>query len=208
MSSKPNLFALLCYFVVFCLCLSQCDSSPVDEDIALHVPRGFVSNLDIETNSQLVHFGPFVGYYFCPKDPQDLTYLEFVCFNERSFYTKDLPANIRLFKGEAKLVSLPPDAIPEMPEKERMHPVFSADIPHQWLETRPNPQEEFVHFHSCYDANGPVHKGYWLRHIALESFTYDMGGRVGPNSPLYHRVKSGVDKDFPMVVEFDRGPSD
>ena len=48
--------------------------------------------------------------------------------------------------------------------------------------------------------------GYWLRHVAVSEFTYDMGGRVGKESPLYHRVRKGPDRDFAGIVEFDRGP--
>jgi hypothetical protein len=33
-----------------------------------------------------------------------------------------------------------------------------------------------------------------------------MGGRVGKDSPLYHRVSSGPDRDFARIIEFDRGP--
>ena len=63
-----------------------------------------------------------------------------------------------------------------------------------------------MHFHSCYNSQGPVLTGYWLRHEARAEFTYDMGGRVGPDSPLYHKVNSGVDKAFGRIIEFDRGP--
>jgi hypothetical protein len=63
-----------------------------------------------------------------------------------------------------------------------------------------------VHFHSCYNGIGPVLIGYWLRHTAAADFTYDMGGRVAENSPLYHRVQKGVDRDFAKIIEFDKGP--
>ena len=89
---------------------------------------------------------------------------------------------------------------------ERIQPVFPKDIPPGWLATRPPPQEEFVHFHSAYDATGPVRTGYWLRHRAVAAFTYDMGGRVNAGSVLYHRVERGTDLTFPPLVEFDRGP--
>ena len=48
--------------------------------------------------------------------------------------------------------------------------------------------------------------GYWIRHVAVSDFTYDMGGRVGKESPLYHRVRKGPDRDFARIIEFDRGP--
>jgi hypothetical protein len=196
--------------VVICLALLLgtfgCPDKEVDET-PLFVPRGFVSVLEINTAGDLVRFGPFVGYYFCPPRPDDLGTLEFVCFNERSFYTKDIPGNVRLFEGQAVAASLPSETVPKPVPGKRMQPVFSGQIPDAWLETRPQPQDEFTHFHSCYDANGPVHHGYWLRHIALTSFTYDMGSKVGPESPLYHQVRPGVDKQFPRIVEFDKGPA-
>ena len=179
-----------------------------DKDPApLQVPRGFVSTLDIEVADHVVRFGPFVGYYFRPTDPQDLSRLAFVCFNEDAFYTQDVPANTLLFSGDARRVTLPKGPLPKPEPGERMKPVFSEDIPAAWLQTRPKPRDEYVHFHSCYDANGAVKYGYWLRHVAETDFTYDMGGRVGRDSPLYHTVTAGVDKAFPRVVEFDKGPS-
>jgi len=59
---------------------------------------------------------------------------------------------------------------------------------------------------SCYDATGPVRAGCWFRHEARASFTYDMGGRVGPGSPLYHEVTPEPDREFARIIEFDRGP--
>jgi hypothetical protein len=49
--------------------------------------------------------------------------------------------------------------------------------------------------------------GYWIRHVAVSEFTYDMGGRVGKKSPLYHRVRKGPDREFARIIEFDRGPA-
>jgi hypothetical protein len=40
----------------------------------------------------------------------------------------------------------------------------------------------------------------------MAAFTYDMGGRVGPDSVLYHKVMPGSDKAFARIIEFDRGP--
>lgn len=81
-----------------------------------------------------------------------------------------------------------------------------AHSPSPWIDSRPEPRDEFLHFHSCYDARGPVLTGYWLRHEAVSEFTYDMGGRVDRESPLYHEVRPGTDKDFARIIEFDSGP--
>ena len=172
---------------------------------ALDLPRGYVSTLEIELNDRILGFGPFVGYYFKPDIPGDFGRLKFVCFNEQSFYTTDLPVNSKLFEGEAVLTVLT-DTTFDIPDANRINPVFFPDTPLVWLKNRPEPQDEFVHFHSCYDAKGSVLTGYWLRHRAIASFTYDMGGRVGPNSPLFHEVIPGIDTRFAHIVEFDRGP--
>jgi hypothetical protein len=169
------------------------------------VPRGYVSVLQIEKGDRLLGFGPFVGYYFRPESTDDLSRVHLVCFNERSFYTKDVAENAKLFEGEARLVELA-DLNTPLPDSDRINPVYFSDAPPQWLENRPEPKDEFLHFHSCYDAEGPVLAGYWIRHEAMATFTYDMGGRVGPDSPLYHQVEPGVDKEFARIVEFDRGP--
>lgn len=170
------------------------------------VPRGYISEVRVEDGDRLLNFGPFVGYYFKPDTPGDFTRLEFVCFNERSFYTRDLPENAKLYEGTAVLTHLP-SADFEMPESSRINPVYFSKAPARWLETRPEPKDVFVHFHSCYDAQGAVLAGYWIKHDAVAEFTYDMGGRVGPDSPLYHKVTPGTDRDFARIIEFDYGPN-
>ena len=193
-----------CLAVCLCLAFFSLETSRAAE--ADEIPRGAMQRLIVEHQGQVFEFGPFVGYYFWPEDPKDLTRLNFACRNEKQFYTRDLPADTLLFTGQARFACLPNDA-PYNPEKgRRMRPVFGDDIPKRWLEARPEPREEFLHFHSCYNARGAAACGYWLRHVAEETFTYDMGGRVGPDSVLYHQVQPGVDKDFPLIVEFDRGP--
>ena len=187
-----------------CLLIAACDRA-AQEPAALEVPRGFVSEIRVEDRGRVLGFGPFVGYYFKPQNREDLTRLEFVCFNERAFYTKDLPENARLFTGTAVLTRLPETGF-QIPENARINPVFFPDAPDSWLATRPEPKDAFVHFHSCYDAQGPVLTGYWIRHNGAASFTYDMGGRVGPDSPLYHEVTPGIDRDFARIIEFDHGP--
>ncbi|MDY6824293.1 MAG: hypothetical protein SWH68_10945 [Thermodesulfobacteriota bacterium] len=176
------------------------------EAISLSVPRGYVATVELDMDGRRVGFGPFVGYYFKPEEPADLTRLEFVCFNEQLFYTRDMPENAKLFEGEAVFTRLP-EADMSLPAEHRINPVFFPDVPEKWLQTRPSPQDAFLHFHSCYDAAGPVRAGYWIRHEGMATFTYDMGGRVGPDSPLYHKVQPGVDKAFARIMEFDRGPA-
>jgi len=153
----------------------------------------------------MVGFGPFVGYYFRPVDPRDLGRLSFVCFNEKRFYSSDMPDGAKLYEGTAVLVTLPAADI-AIPAQDRINPVFFQEAPEGWRNSRPEPQDEFVHFHSGYDSTGPVLTGYWIRHVAVSEFTYDMGGRVGKESPLYHRVRRGPDRDFARIIEFDRGP--
>jgi hypothetical protein len=185
-----------------------CGSGSRGEEVELEVPRGYMAILTVEQEGRVYGFGPFVGYYFRPEDPHDLSRLRFVCLNEGGFYSAESAKNERLFEGEAILVSLPDIGVKPPSGSERIQPVFFEDAPAEWLETRPEPQNEFVHFHSCYDARGPVLRGYWLRHKGVVDFTYDMGGRVGPDSPLYHEVRKEVDRDFARIVEFDSGPGE
>lgn len=177
--------------------------------VALEVPRGYQAELRIERQARVARFGPFVGYYFRaenPDDPGDLSRLSFVCFNEEGFYSSDAPVNARLFSGEAVLADLPGPRS-RMPEPEgRITPVFFEQAPQAWLDTRPEPRKSYLHFHSLHDGAGARMDGYWLAHRAEASFTYDMGGRVGPESPLYHQVNPGPDRAFAPIVEFDRGP--
>ncbi len=193
----PVLFTAVC-------ALGACgpDQRPALE---LQVPRGYVNTLRIETSGGILSFGPFVGYYFAPQSPSDLTRLRLVCFNERSFYTRDLAENARLFEGEARFAVLP-EADFEVAAADRINPVYFSQAPPAWPASRPEPQDEFVHFHSCYNHAGFVTAGYWIRHVGVAEFTYDMGGRVSSSSPLFHRVEPGPDKKFARIIEFDRGP--
>jgi hypothetical protein len=169
------------------------------------VPHGYMARLEQVHDGRMIGFGPFVGYYFRPDDPRDLRRLQFICFNENRFYSSDMPDGAKLFEGTAVRTSLP-EADIAIPTQERINPVFFPEAPEAWRNTRPEPQDVFVHFHSGYNGVGPVRTGYWLRHVAVADFTYDMGGRVGKESPLYHRVHKGPDRDFARIVEFDRGP--
>jgi len=199
-SPKLNFIAVLLLLLV--ACNGSQSSTPTK------VPRGYFSVLRMVENGRQIHFGPFVGYYFKPENPNDLSRLAFICLNERQFYTKDLLNGALLYEGEAIRTFLPPIISIPQSNGERILPIFEDRIPDAWLATRPEPQNEFIHFHSGYNASGPVFTGYWLRHQAIAAFTYDMGGRVGPQSTLYHRVEPGPDLHFARIVEFDFGPSE
>jgi hypothetical protein len=196
----PIKYGLIAWTILLAACSGEQGQEPAE------IPRGYYATLRLVQDGRQLHFGPFVGYYFKPLDPGDFSRMDFICLNERQFYTKDLPDSAKLYEGEAIQTSLPQDIPLPSAQGDRLHPVFDRDIPAAWWATRPPPQEEFIHFHSCYDAAGPVHTGYWLRHRAVTAFTYDMGGRVRPESVLYHRVTIGTDREFARIVEFDRGP--
>ncbi|MGC9518105.1 MAG: hypothetical protein ACP5FP_00405 [Desulfuromonadaceae bacterium] len=168
------------------------------------IPRGYYAQLEITHQGQILNFGPFVGYYFKPVSGADTSHLEFMCFNTDQFYTDDLPGEALLFRGEAQLTTLP-DVRPIPRSDQRITPVFAPDAPAEWLATRPAPQNEFIHFHSTYDHGGATYTGYWLRHDPVRKFTYNMGGRLSEDSPLYHEVEPGSSPDFPAIIEFDRG---
>lgn len=206
MRTLRDLRQILLIAVAILLAGSGCTGPPEqNRSAALDVPEGYVSRLEVHVGDRLYGFGPFVGYYFSPVNPDDLTQLNFVCYNENLFYTRDLPQNTLLFSGDALLTKLSDMGFP-LPSEDRINPVFFADVPPAWVNSRPHPQEQYRHFHSCYDALGPVRTGYWLRHKGEAPFTYDMGGRVGPDSPLYHEVNSGIDDQFATIMEFDTGP--
>ena len=185
---------------VFAGC-SESGPEPSSPDI----PRGYMPTLEIEMNGHLLRFGPFAGYYFKPRTPDDFSRLAVLCFNEDFFYTRDRPDNALLFKGDAALTTLEPVDAPKE-GTQRIVPIFFHQAPRTWLQSRPDPKNEFIHFHSCYDKSGPVLTGYWLRHTAVAAFTYNMGERINKKSPLYHMVKPGIDKNFAKIIEFDRGP--
>jgi len=172
---------------------------------AVVVPHGYMARLEQVHDGRMIGFGPFVGYYFRPENPRDLSRLRFVCFNDNRFYSSDMPDGAMLYEGTAVRTTLPPADV-VIPTSERINPVFFPEAPEAWRNTRPEPRDDFVHFHSAYDAAGPVLTGYWLRHAAVADFTYDMGGRVEQGGSLYHRVHKGPDRDFAKIVEFDRGP--
>jgi hypothetical protein len=208
MSALGRKSAAAAAVLIIGLVLGACSERPGDippEKPA--VPRGYVDRLEIAAADRMLSFGPFVGYYFKPASRGDFEGLDFVCFNERSFYTRDLPANAPLFEGRAVWRELPEgDRTVPPAGGARIVPVFFGEAPVAWRDTRPEPREEYRHFHSAYDARGAVRWGYWLRHVALARFTYDMGGRVTEASPLYHEVRPGPDLGFAQIIEFDHGP--
>lgn len=181
------------------------DGSDGSSSGVIAVPHGYMARLEQVHDGRMIGFGPFVGYYFRPEDPRDLSRLRFVCFNENRFYSSDMPDGAKLYEGTAVRATLPRADV-AIATQERINPIYFQEAPEAWRNTRPEPQDEFVHFHSCYNGAGPVHTGYWIRHVAVSDFTYDMGGRVGEKSPLYHQVHKGPDRDFARIVEFDRGP--
>ncbi|MGK2904809.1 MAG: hypothetical protein ACSLFH_00455 [Desulfuromonadales bacterium] len=205
--SKTIILALLLPWTSAAL-LSGCQSDHGAEGAppdGVVIPHGYMARLEQVHDGRMIGFGPFVGYYFRPEDPRDLSRLQFVCFNERRFYSSDMPDGAKLYEGTAVRTTLPQADI-AIPATERINPVFFPETPEAWRNTRPEPQDVFVHFHSGYNGAGPVLTGYWLNHVAVADFTYDMGGRVEKESPLYHRVRKGSDRDFARIVEFDRGP--
>ena len=55
-----------------------------------------MARLEQVHDGRMVGFGPFVGCYFRPEDPGDLSRLGFVCFNENRFYSLDMPNGAKL----------------------------------------------------------------------------------------------------------------
>jgi len=191
------------------LILMACtDGGSTDESpsVELDVPRGYQSTVRVEIDGQVASFGPFVGYYFRPQSTKDLSQMDFVCFNERGFYSSDMPVNAMLFKGQAVLGRLPGTRSDQPQPIGRITPITFDEAPASWLATRPKPQDSYLHFHSLHDGRGARMEGYWITHEAMASFTYDMGGRVGQDSILYHEVEAGTDMRFAPLIEFDQGP--
>lgn len=200
------LMILICAFMAMMPgCRSDSKTDDSDGASGVVIPHGYMARLEQVHDGRMLGFGPFVGYYFRPEDPEDLSRLRFVCFNENRFYSSDMPNGAKLYEGTAVRTTLPQvDWV--IPARDRINPIFFEEAPEAWRKTRPEPRDEFVHFHSCYDGTGPVRTGYWIRHVAASEFTYDMGSRVGKKSPLYHRVHKGPDLDFARIIEFDMGP--
>lgn len=196
---------MLGVFTVMVSVLWACGSPSTEDSAAPRIPRGYLKALEFVHNERLLRFGPFVGYYFRPEIPGDFRRLHLLCYNEGRFYASDAPDGALLFEGTAVLTDLPPLPVSLPQSEERIQPVFFQDAPPPWIASRPEPQDVYRHFHSCSDATGAVLTGYWLRHTPVRDFTYDMGGRVGPASPLYHQVRMGDETGFPQIMEFDRG---
>lgn len=200
-------FLMTCLLVAVALSVGCQPAQETDgaSDEAVSVPHGYMARLEQVHDGRMIGFGPFVGYYFRPEDPQDLARLRFVCFNENKFYSSDMPAGAKLYEGWAVRTTLP-EADIDIPTEDRINPVFFEDAPEAWRRSRFEPRDAFLHFHSCYNGAGPVRTGYWISHVAAADFTYDMGGRVEKDSPLYHTVQKGPDRNFARIIEFDRGP--
>lgn len=199
------IFLMLSVVLAMFGCQSGNDPDGTVRNSQIVIPHGYMDRLEQIHEGRMIGFGPFVGYYLRPYDPDDLSRLRFVCFNENQFYSSNMADGAKLYEGIAVRTTLP-EAGMTIPAKDRINPVFFQDAPDVWLDSRPAPQNEFLHFHSCYSGTGPVLTGYWIRHEAVADFIYDMGGRVEKDSPLYHHVKKGLDLNFARIIEFDAGP--
>ena len=145
-----------------CVCaavMSGCRSGQGTDgssDGVVAVPHGYMARLEQVHDGRMIGFGPFVGYYFRPEDPGDLSRLRFVCFNENRFYSSDMPDGAKLYEGTAVRATLPRADV-AIPTQDRINPVFFQEAPEAWRNTRPEPRDDFVHFHSGYNGAGPVH---------------------------------------------------
>lgn len=89
-------------WLALCFALAACGTDPTQRPPEKPmVPRGYVDRLEFQVDDRVLSFGPFVGYYFKPASGNDLSQLDFLCFNERSFYTRDLPAGALLYSAQA-----------------------------------------------------------------------------------------------------------
>jgi len=75
--------------------------------LSVVVPHGYMARLQQVRDGRLIQFGPFVGYYFRPQDPDDPSRLRFVCFNEKKFYSSDRAEGAKLYEGVAVRATLP-----------------------------------------------------------------------------------------------------
>ena len=101
---------------------------PMHHRAGVVVPRGYMARLEQVHDGRMIGFGPFVGYYFRPEDPRDLSRLKFVCFNENRFYSSDMPDGAKLYEGTAVRATLPQADI-TIPAQERINPVFFRKRP-------------------------------------------------------------------------------
>jgi len=81
------------------------------------VPHGYMARLEQVHDGRMIGFGPFVGYYFRPEDPEDLSWLRFVCFNENRFYSSGIPDGAKLYEGTALRATRPGSMSPSPPMK-------------------------------------------------------------------------------------------
>jgi len=71
-----------------CSCATMLSGCRSDQGIdassggVVAVPHGYMARLEQVHDGRMIGFGPFVGYYFRPENPMDLSRLRFVCFNE------------------------------------------------------------------------------------------------------------------------------
>ncbi len=126
--------------LITCACVAVMSGCRSDQgtdgssDGPVSVPHGYMDRLEQVHDGRMIGFGPFVGYYFRPEDPRDLSRLRFVCFNENRFYSSDMPDGAKLYEGTAVRTTLPlTDAV--IPARDRINPVFFDEWPEDWFNT-------------------------------------------------------------------------
>ena len=126
----PIKYGLVAWLFLLAACSGEQIQAPAK------IPRGYYATLRIVADGRQLHIGPFVGYYFKPVDPSDFSRMDFICLNERQFYTKDLPDGAKLYEGEAIQTTLPREIPLPSAQGDRMHPIFDKDIPAAWWATQ------------------------------------------------------------------------
>lgn len=169
-------------------------------------PSGWTSTLVQRIEGEQVVFGRIPGHYWrLTPDPNVVCGLH---YNTGHTSASGEHPDALLYLVEGRLASLPLERneTPQPDEPWRVREELLEDAPVAWTQTAPE-EPGYVYWRSYYHPGRrtaePV--GYWLRHVAFSTFTFDNGHADG-NYAFTHRVEPGIDLRFAPKINFDAGP--
>lgn len=207
------------FCVLAALALAGCGRSPAPADSTAEAcrawaasappvdphgpPPGWSRTIAVQRAGGELAFGPIDGHYWRRTGSDTVCGLH---YNAGRGTASQAPDGRLLYFVEGRLAHLPipVDQVPQPVGDQRVVQQLTGDVPRTWLGAPMPPG--FVYWHGTYDvkARRATATGFWLRHIAVRSFTFDMGGDRG--YPFTHRVTPGVDMHFAPKLNFDVGP--
>ncbi len=169
-------------------------------------PNGWTRLIVGTMDGEQIVYGNIPGHYWrLTPDPDVICGLHYNT-GHTSATGEHSDALLYIVEGRRAGLPLERSETPQPEEPWRVREELLEEAPVAWTETAPE-EPGYVYWRSFYHPRertaAPV--GYWLRHIAVSSFTFD-NGQDGGEYAFTHSVRPGIDLEFAPKLNFDAGP--